>query len=208
MLMMILKRLLMAVPSLIGVVIVTFLLTRALPGDPAAYFAGPAATKEAIEQIRVQLGLDKPLLRAVRELRRRPGARRSRQFADHRPAGRPGNQEPAAGIGRTHAARPDRLDADRGAARHHGGDAAQFAHRSYLPGGLDRRRIAAGVLHRADPGLRVLLPARLGAGAARPARRVRQSAAARHRLLPDRQPDRRARARPSWPRSSSSLCRR
>jgi dipeptide transport system permease protein len=32
-----------------------------LPGDPAAYFAGPAATQEAIEQIRVKLGLDKPL---------------------------------------------------------------------------------------------------------------------------------------------------
>src|SRR5258707_2703010 len=49
---MVLKRLLLAVPSLIGVVIVTFLLTRALPGDPAAYFAGPAATKEAVEQVR------------------------------------------------------------------------------------------------------------------------------------------------------------
>src|SRR5437660_1936934 len=61
MLMMTLKRLMMAVPSLIGVVIVTFLLTRALPGDPAAYFAGPAATKEAIEQIRMKLGLDQPL---------------------------------------------------------------------------------------------------------------------------------------------------
>ena len=61
MLTMISKRLMMAVPSLIGVVIVTFLLTRALPGDPAAYFAGPAATQEAIEQIRVKLGLDKPL---------------------------------------------------------------------------------------------------------------------------------------------------
>ena len=55
------KRLAFAIPSLIGVVIVTFLLTRALPGDPAAYFAGPAATKDAIEQIRKQLGLDKPL---------------------------------------------------------------------------------------------------------------------------------------------------
>jgi peptide/nickel transport system permease protein len=43
------------------VVIVTFVLTRALPGDPAAYFAGPAATKEAVEQVRVKLGLDKPL---------------------------------------------------------------------------------------------------------------------------------------------------
>jgi ABC-type dipeptide/oligopeptide/nickel transport system permease component len=58
----ILKRLAFAIPSLIGVVIVTFLLTRAMPGDPAAYFAGPAATKEAIEQIRVKLGLDKPLV--------------------------------------------------------------------------------------------------------------------------------------------------
>ena len=57
-----LKRIMVALPSLVGVVIVTFLLTRALPGDPAAYFAGPAATKEAIEQIRVKLGLDKPLL--------------------------------------------------------------------------------------------------------------------------------------------------
>ena len=55
------KRLLTVLPTLIGVVIVTFLLTRALPGDPAAYFAGPAASKEAVEQIRVSLGLDKPL---------------------------------------------------------------------------------------------------------------------------------------------------
>jgi ABC-type dipeptide/oligopeptide/nickel transport system permease component len=59
---MILKRLLVAIPSLIGVVIITFLLTRALPGDPAAYFAGPAATKEAIQEIRVKLGLDQPLI--------------------------------------------------------------------------------------------------------------------------------------------------
>ena len=62
MLTMIGKRLMFAIPSLIGVVIVTFLLTRALPGDPAAYFAGPAATKEAIEQIRKKLGFDKPLV--------------------------------------------------------------------------------------------------------------------------------------------------
>jgi peptide/nickel transport system permease protein len=61
MLTMALKRLLLAVPSLVGVVVVTFLLTRALPGDPAAYFAGPAATKEAIEQVRAKLGLDQPL---------------------------------------------------------------------------------------------------------------------------------------------------
>ena len=58
----ILKRLGTALPSLIGVVIVTFILTRALPGDPAAYFAGPAATAEAVEEVRRQLGLDRPLV--------------------------------------------------------------------------------------------------------------------------------------------------
>jgi dipeptide transport system permease protein len=62
MLTMILKRVAMAIPSLIGVIVVTFLLTRALPGDPAAYFAGPAATKQAIEEVRAKLGLDKPLI--------------------------------------------------------------------------------------------------------------------------------------------------
>src|SRR5471032_2373102 len=62
MLSMIAKRMVLIVPNLIGVIIVTFLLTRALPGDPAAYFAGPAADKQAIEQIRVKLGLDKPLI--------------------------------------------------------------------------------------------------------------------------------------------------
>lgn len=56
------KRMLLIIPNLIGVIIVTFLLTRALPGDPAAYFAGPAADKQAVEQVRVSLGLDKPLI--------------------------------------------------------------------------------------------------------------------------------------------------
>ena len=55
-------RLLSALPNLAGVVAITFILTRALPGDPAAYFAGAAATQEAIAQVRTQLGLDKPLL--------------------------------------------------------------------------------------------------------------------------------------------------
>lgn len=55
------KRLLTIIPTLIGVVIVTFLLTRVLPGDPAAYFAGPMASPESIEQTRQSLGLDKSL---------------------------------------------------------------------------------------------------------------------------------------------------
>jgi ABC-type dipeptide/oligopeptide/nickel transport system permease component len=55
------KRFLTVVPTLIGVVIVTFLLTRVLPGDPAVYFAGPAATPQSIADIRKGLGLDRPL---------------------------------------------------------------------------------------------------------------------------------------------------
>ena len=54
-------RLLAAAPSVIGVIVVTFVLTRALPGDPAAYFAGPAATQQAIAEIRHSLGLDRSL---------------------------------------------------------------------------------------------------------------------------------------------------
>ena len=53
------KRLLQSLPALAGVVVVTFLLTRALPGDPAAYFAGPAATPETVAQVRHNLGLDR-----------------------------------------------------------------------------------------------------------------------------------------------------
>ena len=62
MLRLILTRLLAALPNLAGVVVITFVLTRALPGDPAAYFAGAAATQEAVAQVRTQLGLDRPLV--------------------------------------------------------------------------------------------------------------------------------------------------
>ncbi len=55
----ILRRIVQAVPSVFGIIVVTFILTRALPGDPAVYFAGPAATAESIQEIRESLGLDK-----------------------------------------------------------------------------------------------------------------------------------------------------
>ena len=54
-------RIVQAVPVLLGVVVISFMLTRALPGDPAVQFAGLTATPESIEQVRVQLGLDRPL---------------------------------------------------------------------------------------------------------------------------------------------------
>jgi peptide/nickel transport system permease protein len=58
----VLMRVAQSVPVVVGVVVISFLLTRALPGDPAAYFAGAAADEASIEQVRVALGLDKPLI--------------------------------------------------------------------------------------------------------------------------------------------------
>lgn len=54
-------RLLQAIPTIFGILVVCFLLTRALPGDPAAYFAGQMADAESIEAVRKNLGLDKPM---------------------------------------------------------------------------------------------------------------------------------------------------
>ena len=58
---MVLRRISSAIPSLIGVIVVTFLLSRALPGDPAVYFAGPAANNKSVAQVRHALGLDRSL---------------------------------------------------------------------------------------------------------------------------------------------------
>lgn len=55
-------RVLQTLPVIAGVVVISFVLTRALPGDPAVQFAGLAATPESIAQVREALGLDKPLL--------------------------------------------------------------------------------------------------------------------------------------------------
>lgn len=55
------RRLLEAVPTLLGIVVVTFALTRALPGDPAVFFAGPAADDASIAEVRASMGLDEPL---------------------------------------------------------------------------------------------------------------------------------------------------
>src|SRR6202044_462607 len=121
---------------------------------------------------------------------RRPRPRQSWQFADHRAAGAARVAHPAAGVGGTDPARSPRLHRHRGAARHFGGDAAEFIDRSRLPRRRAARRVAAGVLPRPDPGLRLLLSARLGAGAARAAGCFLRPPAAGHRLLSHRQPDR------------------
>jgi ABC-type dipeptide/oligopeptide/nickel transport system permease component len=57
----IVRRLLVAIPTLLGVATVVFSLLRLLPGDPAILIAGPEATPESIAHIREQLGLNLPL---------------------------------------------------------------------------------------------------------------------------------------------------
>lgn len=57
-----LKRLLMAVPTLVLVAIVVFVLVRVAPGDPAQVLLGDAATPEAVAALRARLGLDQPFL--------------------------------------------------------------------------------------------------------------------------------------------------
>ncbi len=56
------KRLLLAIPVILGVAFVVFAMVRIVPGDPAQIIAGEAATQEFVEAVRKDLGLDRPLL--------------------------------------------------------------------------------------------------------------------------------------------------
>ena len=55
------RRLLIAIPTLLGVVLLVFLMVRLAPGDPAVLLAGEFATPETLEAIRARYGLDRPL---------------------------------------------------------------------------------------------------------------------------------------------------
>jgi peptide/nickel transport system permease protein len=55
------RRLAAAVPVVLGVVIVTFLLLRLIPGDPARVVLGIHASPRQVAQLRRQLGLDEPV---------------------------------------------------------------------------------------------------------------------------------------------------
>ncbi len=57
----VLRRVLLAIPALFGLILLTFVLTRVIPADPAATLAGDSATPAMLAQIRAQYGLDRPL---------------------------------------------------------------------------------------------------------------------------------------------------
>ncbi|MEQ9241138.1 ABC transporter permease [Roseovarius indicus] len=58
----ILKRLVSAIPVLLGITVIVFLIMSMIPGDPATAILGSYATPENVEKINRDLGLDKPMV--------------------------------------------------------------------------------------------------------------------------------------------------
>jgi peptide/nickel transport system permease protein len=58
----ILKRILLFIPTLLGITFITFLLMQSIPGDPVQGMAGERASPETLARIRAELGQDRPLL--------------------------------------------------------------------------------------------------------------------------------------------------
>src|SRR5215470_19808460 len=58
----VIRRLLFAIPVLLGVVFVVMLTIDLLPGDAVTLMLGEHATKDAVAALREHLGLDKPFL--------------------------------------------------------------------------------------------------------------------------------------------------
>lgn len=56
----ILKRLLMVIPLLLGVVIIVFSIVNMIPGDPGRIILGASAEQSAVDQLNHELGYDQP----------------------------------------------------------------------------------------------------------------------------------------------------
>lgn len=55
----VIKRLLMLIPVVLGVILLIFVVMDLAPGDPALMIASPDATEEELAELRTELGLDK-----------------------------------------------------------------------------------------------------------------------------------------------------
>jgi ABC-type dipeptide/oligopeptide/nickel transport system permease component len=55
------RRALFFLPQIVGILLVTFIFVRMIPGDPAKLMAGPLMPEEGVELIRERMGLNKPL---------------------------------------------------------------------------------------------------------------------------------------------------
>lgn len=59
----ILRRLLLSVPTLFGVLVVAFLVLQVVPGDPVQAMVGERADSATVARLRAQLHLDEPLIK-------------------------------------------------------------------------------------------------------------------------------------------------
>ena len=57
----ILKRILISIPVLTGVVLIIFIMLRVVPGDPVTTMLGEHVNQTVIDKISKEMGLDKPL---------------------------------------------------------------------------------------------------------------------------------------------------
>ena len=55
------RRLAQILPTMLGALVLVFLVMRVLPGDPAIALLGTAATPDAVAALRRDLGVDRPL---------------------------------------------------------------------------------------------------------------------------------------------------
>ncbi|MCA3575351.1 MAG: ABC transporter permease [Aestuariivirga sp.] len=56
------RRLLFVIPQLLGILFVSFMLVKLIPGDPAVMMLGPFATEDGLAKLRAELGLDRSIL--------------------------------------------------------------------------------------------------------------------------------------------------
>ena len=78
-------KFLQAMPVIVIISILAFLLLSLLPGDPAIIIAGEQASPAAIEQVRRQLGLDRPFFEQLAIWLFNLARRRFRLLADPAP---------------------------------------------------------------------------------------------------------------------------
>ena len=115
------RRLLLAIPTLFGVLVVVFLLLYVAPGDPVLEMVGERADAETVARLRAELRLDDPLHVQFAHYAGGVADRRPRHVVHHRTADRAGHpraiSQDAAARGGGHAARRVAWDHDRRAER-------------------------------------------------------------------------------------------
>ncbi len=203
----VLQRLALLIPTLLGLSVLLFSWVRALPGGPATALLGERATPEAVARINRLYGFDKPVAEQYLTWLGQLVRGQLRRLHPHQHPGAGGVPQPLPGDDRADGRRAD--PRDRRSASRSGYVAAR--HQGRLARPLDGRRVAA---RRDDPGVLPRVPAQVRVrGAARlvPVRRTHRPDDHRHaphRLLRPGRAAHPASGTPPGTRSCTCCCRR